>query len=54
MARTTYCVLCCFTVQEKQAIIKVTGNDGHELVWKAVASYLWMNVHPYQVDLYSD
>ena len=32
MARKTYCVLCCFTVQEKQAIIKVTGNDGHELV----------------------
>ena len=24
--------------------IKVTGNDGHEFVWKAVASYLWMNV----------
>ena len=55
MARKTYCLLCCFTVQEKQAIIKVlTGNDGHELVWKAVASYLWMNVHPYLVDFYSD
>ena len=54
MARKTYCVLCCFTVQEKQAIIKVTGNDGHKLVWKAVASYLWMNVHPYLVDFYSD
>ena len=35
-------------------IIKVTGNDGHELVWKAVASYLWVNVHPYMVDFYSD
>ena len=34
--------------------IKVTGNDGHELVWKAVASYLWLNVHPYLVDFYSD
>ena len=34
--------------------IKVTGNDGHELVWKAVASYLCMNVHPYLVDFYSD
>ena len=34
--------------------IKVTGNDGHELVWKAVASYWWMNVHPYLVDFYSD
>ena len=34
--------------------IKVTGNDCHELVWKAVASYLWMNVHPYLVDFYSD
>ena len=54
MAIKTYCVLCCFTVQEKQAITKVTGNDGHRLVWKAVASYLWMNVHPYQVDFYSD
>ena len=54
MARNTYCVLCCFTVQEKQAKIKVTGNDGHELVWKAVASYLCMNVHPYLVDFYSD
>ena len=52
VARKTYCVLCCFTVQEKQAIIKVTDNDGNELVWKAVASYLWMNVHPYRVDFY--
>ena len=34
--------------------IKVTGNDGHELVLKAVASYLCMNVHPYLVDFYSD
>ena len=34
--------------------IKVTGTDGHELVWKAVASYLWMNVQPYLVDFYSD
>ena len=34
--------------------IKVTGNDGHELVWKAVATYLWMNVQPYLVDFYSD
>ena len=34
--------------------IKVTGNDGHKLVWKAVASYLWMNVQPYLVDFYSD
>ena len=34
--------------------IKVTGNDGHELVWKAVASYLCMNVHPYLVDFYTD
>ena len=33
--------------------IKVTGNDGHELVWKAVASYFWMNVHPYLVNFYS-
>ena len=34
--------------------IKVTGNNGHELVLKAVASYLCMNVHPYQVDFNSD
>ena len=54
MARKTYCVFCCITVQEKQAIIKVNGNDGHELVSKAVASYLWMNVHPYLVDFYKD
>ena len=33
---------------------KVTGNNGHELVWKAVAGYLWMNVYPYLVDFYSD
>ena len=33
---------------------KVTGTDGHKLVWKAVASYLWMNVQPYLVDFYSD
>ena len=32
----------------------ITGNDGYELVWKAIASYLWMNVHPYLVDFYSD
>ena len=54
MSRKTYCVLCCLTVPEKQAIIKVTDNDGHEFLWKAVASYLWMNVHPYLVDFYSD
>ena len=54
MARKNYCVLCCFNVQEKQAIIKLPGNDGHELVWKAVASYLWVNVHHYLVDFYSD
>ena len=47
-------LLCFFTVQEKQAIIKVTGNDDHALVWLAVASYLWMNVHPYLVDFYSN
>ena len=56
MARKTYCVLCCFTVQEKQVnkTTEVTGNDGHELVWNAVASYLWMNVHPYLIDFSSD
>ena len=40
--------------KESNKTIKVTGNDGHELVWKAVASYLCMNVHPYLVDFYSD
>ena len=40
--------------KEKNKTIKLTGNDGHELVWKAVASYLWMNVHPYLVDFYAD